>query len=207
MAASKTNEEWLNDLQSTDPVVCDNATMELQDRLRRSIFSQFLHKGLTGHCIEDVVQETTARIFQRLESFRGDGQFTTWATAFAVRTGLEMIRRGFWSARTGSDFFTGDDTADLANLWQSLAPGPQKSAQQNEVLELLTKAINETLTRRQRTALYHELQGLPVAKIAMEMGTTRGAVYKLTHDARKKLKQSLEDSGIDGEAIRELFSP
>jgi RNA polymerase sigma-70 factor (ECF subfamily) len=180
--------------------------MDLQDRVRRSIFAQFLNKGLTGHCIEDVVQETTVRIFQALDKFRGDSHFTTWATAFAVRTGLEMIRRGFWSARTESDFFAGADKVDLAAMWQSLAPGPQQTAQQEEVLALLTKAINETLTFRQRCALVREMQGLPVAKIAMEMGTTRGAIYKLTHDARKKLKQVLEDAGLDGDAIRDLFS-
>lgn len=203
---TRTNEEWINDLQAHDPVVCDNATMDLQDRVRRSIFSQFLNKGLTGHCIEDVVQETTIRVFQKLDKFRGDSQFTTWVTAFAVRTGLEMIRRGFWSARTGSDFFAGTDKVDLADMWQSLAPGPQQTAQQEEILALLTKAINESLTLRQRCALVREMQGLPVAKIAMEMGTTRGAIYKLTHDARKKLKQVLEDAGLDGDAIRDLFS-
>lgn len=203
---SRTNEEWISDLQSSDPVVSDNATMDLQDRVRRSIFSQFLNKGLTGHCIEDVVQETTIRIFQRLDKFRGDSHFTTWTTAFAVRTGLEMIRRGFWSARTGADFFADTDKVDLTGLWQSLEPGPEQTTQQSEVLELLTKTINETLTLRQRCALVREMQGLPVAKIAMEMGTTRGAIYKLTHDARKKLKQVLEGAGFDGDAIRDLFS-
>ncbi len=203
---SRSNEEWIADLQSDDPVACDNATMDLQDRVRRSIFSQFLNKGLTGHCIEDVVQETTVRVFQRLDKFRGDSHFTTWVTAFAVRTGLEMIRRGYWSARTESDFFAGTDKVDLASMWQSLAPGPQEAAQQEEVLELLTMTINETLTLRQRCALVREMQGLPVARIAMEMGTTRGAIYKLTHDARKKLKRVLEDAGLDGDTIRDLFS-
>lgn len=203
---ARTNEEWLNDLQSADPIVCDNATMDLQDRIRRSIFSQFLNKGLTGHCIEDVVQETTFRVFQKLDKFRGDSHFATWVTAFAVRTGLEMIRRGFRSARTESDFFAGTDRVDLASMWQSLAPSPQRIALQAEVLELLTKTINDSLTWRQRCALLREMQGLPVAKIAMEMGTTRGAIYKLTHDARKKLKQVLEDAGHGCDSIRELFS-
>jgi RNA polymerase sigma-70 factor (ECF subfamily) len=202
---SRTNTQWICDLQSDDPFVSDNATMDLQSRIRQSIFSQFLNKGLTGHCIEDVVQETTIRIFQRLESFRAESHFTTWATAFAVRTGLEMLRRGFWAARTHTDFFADTDKVDLTGAWQSQAPGPQQSAQQAEVLELLTKAINEILTFRQRCALVREMQGLPVAKIATEMGTTRGAIYKLTHDARKKLKQVLENAGHDGDAIRELF--
>jgi RNA polymerase sigma-70 factor (ECF subfamily) len=201
----RTNQEWLNDLRSDDPVVCDEATVELQSRLRRIIFSQFLAKGLSGSCIDDVVQETSFRIFQRLDTFRGDSQFMTWATAYAVRTGLEMLRRGYWAARTGSDFLMSDNTVDLAGLWESLAPSPDVDAQQQEVLHLLTEAMNGELTVRQRCSLLRELQGWPVAKIAMELGTTRGAVYKLTHDARKKLKRSLEGIGLDSNAIRELF--
>ena len=183
----------------------DEATDELQDRLRRIIFSQCLAKGLSGSCIDDVVQETSVRIFQRLDTFRGDSQFMTWVTAYAVRTGMEMLRRGYWSARTGSDFLMSDKTVDLVDLWESLAPSPDVDAQRQEVLHLLTETMNSELTVRQRCSLLRELQGWPAAKIAMELGTTRGAVYKLTHDARKKLKHSLEGIGLDGDTIRELF--
>ena len=111
-----------------------------------------------------------------------------------------------WAARTGSEFMMEDNNVDLAGLWESLGSGPQMDAQQREILELLTKAINEELTTRQRCALVRELQGWSAERIAMELGTSRGAVYKLTHDARKKLKEALEASGIDGDAIREMFS-
>ncbi len=204
--AARSNDEWLSALQSDDAVARDEATSELQDRLRGMIFKQFLAKGLSGSCIDDVTQETTFRIFNRLDTFRGDSQFTTWATAFAIRTGMEMLRRGYWATRTASDFHMSDDQVDLANQWRNLAPSPEADAQREEVLALMTKLINERLTRRQRCALLRELQGWSVAKIAAELGTTSGAVYKLTHDARKKLKLVLEESGLDGDSIREMFS-
>lgn len=203
---ARNNQEWLEALQSDDAVVRDEAASELQDRLRRSIFKQFLGKGLTGSCIDDVVQETSFRILNRLHTFRGDSQFSTWATAFAIRTGMEMLRRGFWSPRTASDFFTANDEVDLAALWKSLAPSPEAVVEQAEVLEVMTRAMNELLTPRQRCALLQKLQGWTVSQIQAELGTTRGAVYKLTHDARKKLKQALEEAGFDGDTIQNLFS-
>jgi len=106
------------------------------------------------------VQETSFRIFNRLHTFRGDSQFLTWATAFAIRTGMEMLRRGFWSPRTASDFFSAGDEVDLATFWKSLAPSPETTLQQAEVLEVLTQTMNERLTTRQRCALLQKAERL-----------------------------------------------
>jgi hypothetical protein len=67
-----TTEQWQSSLRSVDPIERDNATLQLQSRVRKAIFAQFLEKGLTGHCVEDVVQETTLRIFRQLDTFRGE---------------------------------------------------------------------------------------------------------------------------------------
>ena len=201
----RTNAQWLGDLRSSDIGTADSAIVDLQARLRRSIFSVFLDKGLTGHCIEDVVQEATVRILQRLDRFRGESQFLTWCTSFSIRTGLEMIRRGFWSARTTSDFSKEELRVDLANMWLDQGVGPEQSIERKELVELLSDAINQVLTERQRLALMLEVRGKSVDSIASEMGASRGAIYKLTHDARKKLKHELEKAGIDERLMRTLF--
>ncbi|WP_417848873.1 RNA polymerase sigma factor [Thalassoglobus sp.] len=200
------NEEWGNGLRSGDPVTRDNFTEELQIRLRKAIFAKFIDRGLSGHCVEDVVQETTYRILRSVDSFRGESKFLTWATAFAVRTGLEMLRRGHWMARTTSDFLMESDKVDLADLWKSAAPLPEVDAQQREILQLLATSINDGLTRRQRCALVRELQGWAADRIAQELGTTRGAVYKLVHDAKARLKKVLQEAGLDAKTVRDVFS-
>jgi DNA-directed RNA polymerase specialized sigma24 family protein len=172
----RTNQEWLNELRSDDPVVRDEATVELQDRLRRIIFSQFLAKGLSGSCIDDVVQETSFRIFQRLDTFRGDSQFMTWVTAYAVRTGMEMLRRGYWSARTGSDFLMPDNTVDLVDLWESLAPSPDVDAQRKgtscihfswTTMVFLLSPIHAILVRTEFTSdLGHKVSSRSIAKLS-----------------------------------------
>jgi RNA polymerase sigma-70 factor (ECF subfamily) len=47
---------------------------------------------------------------------------------------------------------------------------------------------------------------MPQAEIAAQMGLTRNALYKLTHDARKGLKRGLEAAGIGGDEVRETFN-
>ena len=43
-------------------------------------------------------------------------------------------------------------------------------------------------------------------EVVKELGTNRNAVYKLLHDARRKLKSSLESRGFEmGETLK-LFS-
>jgi RNA polymerase sigma-70 factor (ECF subfamily) len=51
----------------------------------------------------------------------------------------------------------------------------------------LRNAIDNELTPRQRAVLVAELQGMPHAEIAKELRMNRNALYKLAHDARKKV--------------------
>jgi RNA polymerase sigma-70 factor (ECF subfamily) len=62
----------------------------------------------------------------------------------------------------------------------------------------LRAAIQDALTPRQRDAILAVLCGLPLAEIASRSGTSQGAVYKLLHDARRRLKHHLETQ--DGRA-------
>ena len=48
--------------------------------------------------------------------------------------------------------------------------------------------IRSELTEKQRTALLAELKGMPQDEIAKHLGSNRNALYKLTHDARRRLK-------------------
>ena len=205
MANRRTNDEWLSDLGSEDAAVQDEATSDMQRSIRNHISAQFIKRGLKTGCVDDIVQEASLRIFRGISTFRGESRFLTWATAVAVRTGLELIRRGFWETKTTVELMS-DERVDLVAQWQSTSLGPPVNAQQREVLTALEEAINNSLTTRQRCALIGELQGQSVDMIARELGTTRGAVYKGTHDARKKLRRVLERAGFDGDSIQSLFA-
>jgi RNA polymerase sigma-70 factor, ECF subfamily len=49
------------------------------------------------------------------------------------------------------------------------------------------------------------LQNVPMDVVAAQMGTNRNALYKLIHDARRKLKTYLEEQGLSTDYLLNLF--
>jgi RNA polymerase sigma-70 factor (ECF subfamily) len=64
------------------------------------------------------------------------------------------------------------------------------------ILAEFRRFIDEELTDRQRVALLTALGGMPLEAIADRMGTNRNALYKLLHDARKRLKRKMEAENL-----------
>ena len=68
----------------------------------------------------------------------------------------------------------------------------------------IRQAIAEVLTPHQREVLVAlTLNGVPIDVLAERLGTTRGALYKTLHDARKKLRERLADDGLGLDYQRE----
>lgn len=79
---------------------------------------------------------------------------------------------------------------DPEDLLAAADPGcsPQELIETREQLRELGELISSRLTPNQRTVLVAvALDGVPAARLAAELHTTRGAVYKTLHDARRKL--------------------
>jgi RNA polymerase sigma-70 factor, ECF subfamily len=64
-------------------------------------------------------------------------------------------------------------------------------------LTILRRAIAEALTDRQREALLAKLAGVPLMEVARRLSTTQGAIYKLLHDARRRIKQYIQAAEPD----------
>jgi len=82
----------------------------------------------------------------------------------------------------------------------------EQLAEQKAVLVLLRELIQTALTEKQRNALQAELEGMPLDEIARYLDSNRNAIYKLTHDARKRLKRGLQDAGYAQEDIQSVFA-
>ncbi len=213
----RTNDQWLADLRAVDTEAQARAIQDLKDRLQRGIFYYLSRErsdlsGLSHHEItqmaQDLAQDATLRVIDNLDSFRGDSLFTTWATRIAVRVAISDLRRARYK-----DFSLDDLTADgdmlsaTANPIASDKPlGPERSAERGEVLSKIQTALDGVLTDRQYRALVaHAVQGIPLEIIADQMGTNRNALYKLLHDARRKLRQHLQSQGLSMEYMLNLF--
>lgn len=195
----RTNENWLQSLGGTADGV---AVAELREVLRRG-----LRRALTGRAaaddgfIEDMAQEGVLKVLGGVATFRGDSRFTTWAITVAVRVAFTELRRARWKD------VSLDRLVEDAPAQTPTAPPANDSSQdaRQAILAQMHRVLESGLTDRQRQALVAELRGMPQAEIAAQMGLTRNALYKLTHDARQKLKRGLEAAGVSGEEVRETF--
>ncbi len=130
-------------------------------------------------------------IMGKLHTFRGDSRFTTWAYKFALLEAAVKVRRRAWHGR---------EVPLEADGWAELAdprPSPDSEAVTSELMGAVGEAIADALTPHQRGVLIAiTLNGVPIDVLAERLTTTRGALYKTLHDARKKLRARLADGGL-----------
>lgn len=153
--------------------------------------------------VEDFAQKAVVKVLSALASFRGEGKFLTWALAIGMRVALTELRKARWKD-VSFDALSDDGRA-------MMEPGVQdadfaQAEEKHALLSTLRRLIETTLTERQRTVITAELVGEPQVVIAERLGINRNALYKLSHDARMKLKAGLLDAGISAEDVRSAFS-
>ena len=149
--------------------------------------------------LEDLAMQAAndalAAILAKLDTFRGASRFTTWAYKFVLLEAGVKARRRAWQGREIA--LEGDSWRRLADP----APSAQKTLEEGELLRAITRAIETALTPHQREVFAAlALNGVPIDVLAERLTTTRGALYKTLHDARRKLRAALQDAGyaLDG---------
>jgi len=135
-------------------------------------------------------------IMRKLDDFRGESRFTTWAYKFALYEAAVRVRRRSWQQR---------EVVLDADSWLAVGAAgdsPADRAGRNELLDAIRELIAAKLSERQREVLVAlAVNGVPIDVLAERMDTTRGALYKTLHDARRKLRAELAAAGHDLEGI------
>src|SRR5829696_2696442 len=192
----RTNEEWLAELRGPDPA--DEALSDLYDLLVRGLRAAL--GGRADANVEDFAQEALLRITTNLDSFRGESRFTTWAKKIAMNVALTELKRRRWRDVSLQDLL--DQRTKAARELADPGLTPEQETLQNTALARLGDIIDTELTERQREAIVAViLEGMPVSEVAKRMGTNQNALYKLLHDARKRLKSRLEAAGLPPQEV------
>lgn len=191
---------WLQDLAGSGHVR-DDAVRRLHELLLRAARYEVSRRRhalphLRGGDHDDLAQQAAddalVAVLAKLDTFRGDSRFTTWVYKFALYEAAVRLRRRAWQDRE----LPLEPDAWPAFASHALSPGEHLA--ESELLEALRGAIAERLTGHQREVLVAvTLNGIPIDVLAERLNTTRGALYKTLHDARKKLRIELAAQGLD----------
>ncbi|HZO60240.1 MAG TPA: sigma-70 family RNA polymerase sigma factor [Solirubrobacterales bacterium] len=197
-AREATSEDWLGALRANGSDR-EQAVRRLHKLLLRATRYEVGRRAAASPWLESEREELAQQsaddaliaILAKLDDFRGASHFTTWAYKFGLLEAAARTRRRAWHDR---------QIPLDSETWQLIADkaaGPDGEAETNELLSALRDAIDEELTGHQREILiaiiFHEV---PIDVLAERMTTTRGALYKTLHDARRKLRRRLVANGF-----------
>jgi RNA polymerase sigma-70 factor (ECF subfamily) len=154
---------------------------------RRRAAMPFLRGGDHDDLAHQSAADALVAILAKLDDYRGASRFTTWAYKFALLEAAVKLRRRSWQGR---------EIPHEAEKWSLIAdpqPTPDGDAANAELMRGLRAAIDDELTPHQRDVLIAlAVNGVPIDVLAERRKTTRGALYKTLHDARRKLRVALE---------------
>jgi RNA polymerase sigma-70 factor (ECF subfamily) len=190
---------WLRDLRADGPLR-DDAITRLHGLLlkaarfevaRRSRALPHVRGGDHDDIALQAADDALMSVLARLDDFRGASRFTTWVYKFALLEAAVKLRRRAWQGREVPL------EPDSWQLFASDAATPEQDVEQHELFATLRLSIEEALTQHQRRVFVAlALNGVPIDVLSERLGTTRGALYKTLHDARRKLRTHLEERGF-----------
>jgi RNA polymerase sigma-70 factor (ECF subfamily) len=200
---------WLERLAGDGPERGD-AIAELHDLLLRAASFEVSRRcarlpQFRGGDQQDLAQQSAddalIAILRKLDDFRGESRFTTWAYKFALYEAAANVRKRAWQGR---------ELPLEAEAWPQLSdsrPAPPREAETNDLLAAIREEVEASLTPHQREVLVAlALNEVPIDVLAERLNTTRGALYKTLHDARKRLRAALHERGmsVEGHQAEEI---
>jgi RNA polymerase sigma-70 factor (ECF subfamily) len=188
--------EWLASLRD---VRRDEAIGRLHDLLLRAARSEIRRRNtggqITGPEVDDLAHQAAADavllITDRIDEFRGESRFTTWAYKFVVFEVSTKLGRHFWKHRRVSSAVVEWDC-----LPDRLGSRPADAAEFLDLIAAVRSAADTCLTPRQREVFIAiVVEGIPLDALVTRLGSSRNAIYKVMFDARQKLHKELVNGG------------
>ena len=196
---------WVRELTASGPVH-DEAVLRVHALLVRVARAEVRRRrgqlAIAGPELDDLAQQAAddavVSVVAKVGRFRGESRFTTWACKFAIFEVSTKIGRHFWQRPT-----VVMDSEDWDRLPDRFGLDPARVAEWRDVLTAVRRAVEEDLTDHQRrisSAIV--LQGIPLDALVVELGSSRGAIYKALFDARRKLHAALVTHGYVDDLTR-----
>jgi len=187
---------WIDGLRPPRSPQVETRLYELLLRAARSEVGRRAGRlRLAGPELDDIAHQAAhdamLAILRKLDTFRGESRFTTWAYKFVIFEVSGKVARHFW--------FRADEPLE-AEHWGRLADrfglSPEEAAESADLLAAVRRAVEEELTERQREVFVAlVIDGVPADALAQRLDTNRNALYKTMFDARRKIRRFLVAHG------------
>jgi RNA polymerase sigma-70 factor (ECF subfamily) len=194
MPANRGSDHWVERLRPGAPRR-DETVADLHRLLLRVAYYELSRRrsrlpSLAGPEFDDVAHQAAddalVSLLDRLDRFRGESRFTTWAYKFVLFEISSKLARHAWRREPPS----GDDL-----VWDRLvdvrASQPEDRITQRERMVALSCAIAELSERQRVVFVALALNEVPVDVVVLRLRSNRNAVYKNLFDARRNVRAKL----------------
>jgi RNA polymerase sigma-70 factor, ECF subfamily len=197
--ADDETQAWLHDLRSTGQAR-EAAVARLHALLlraarfevaRRRVSMSHVRPSELDEIALEAADDALMSILKRLDDFQGLSRFTTWAYKFALLEAAVKLRKRAWQGREiplDDEQWSGFSSGEI---------GPAGAVEQSELIAAVQEGIAALTPHQRRVLVALALNGVAIDVLADRLGTTRGALYKTLHDARRNLRAYLTKRGFD----------
>lgn len=169
----------------------DTAFTELLARHRASCMKLALSILRNREDAEDEVQTALWKAYQHLGGFQQDARFSTWLTRIVVNQCLMRIRKNKRARMFHIDDVQIGDEIGTLELADSRGT-PEGAVGQSEVNGVIETEIRRIPPLLRNVFMLREVQQLPMAVVAEQLGITVAAAKSRLLRARKELKSRME---------------
>lgn len=146
----------------------------------------------------DIASEAFIKVFNAIESFRGDANFSTWLFRIVTNLYLDGRKRSKAHMNIPLDEYIDLEESTVTRQIEDPSPSPLELVEAGERLDVLGRAIGSLPDYQRIMVVLYHTQGQSYEEIAEIVGLPIGTVKSRLNRARLALKEKLEP-------VRELF--
>lgn len=145
---------------------------------------------------QEVVQDSFLAAFEGRKRFAGRAKIRTWLLSIAYNKAVDRLKA------VNKDNWAIQGSLQDSNLWEKVTKvqhitdwraNPEQSFEQEELVELLQKALKEVPAESKAAFELQDIQGLNSREVAETLGISEGAARVRVHRVRQYLMAALQD--------------
>ncbi len=167
----------------------------LVDAYYRSVYNTAYRMLGAESAASDATQATFLKVYEALESFRGDASFSTWLYRITMNVCLDDLRR----RRNEPQSLTAEDDEGEPTGERDLpdeSDEPARSAEQKELQRLVHEAIGRLPEDFRTVIVLYDIRGLSYQDIGealdIPLGTVKSRLNRARHALREEMAGHLE---------------
>lgn len=145
---------------------------------------------------EDLTQETFIRMFQKLDTFRGESAFCTWLRQITINVVRQRFQKASWRHETPMEEVTSSDP--ISGCPHKVEFGKVDVRLLGAIDRIrLQRAINQLPPGFRAVLILHDIEGYGHVEISELMGCSVGTSKSQLHKARLKMRELLQQASIE----------